>query len=92
MAQKYAIAYHQIYRWVQRYLRDGWLGMNDRRGPADDPDPAGEWGRIAPADEAAAEIWVQKCQGVPQVLPGMLRRAGYSWTVIARILFDLAGM
>ena len=36
MAQKYAIAYHQIYRWVQRYLQDGWLGMNDRRGPADD--------------------------------------------------------
>ena len=49
MAQKYAIAYHQIYRWVQRYLQDGWLGMNDRRGPADDPDPAGGWGKIAPA-------------------------------------------
>ena len=54
MAQKYAIAYHQIYRWVQRYLQDGWLGMNDRRGPADDPDPAGEWGKIAPAGEADA--------------------------------------
>ena len=92
MAQKYAIAYHQIYRWVQRYLRDGWLGMNDRRGPQGDPDPAGEWARIAPADETAAEQWVQKCQGVPEVLPAMLRRAGYSWTVIAKILFDLARM
>ncbi len=37
MAQKYAVAYHQVYRWVQRYLQDGWLGMNDRRGPADTP-------------------------------------------------------
>ena len=26
--------------------RDGWLGMNDRRGPADDPGPEGE--RVAP--------------------------------------------
>ena len=42
------IAYHQVYRWVQRYLQDGWLGMNDRRGPADDPDPAGEWGEDGP--------------------------------------------
>lgn len=37
MAQKYAVAYHQVYRWVQRYLRDGWRGMNVKRGPADDP-------------------------------------------------------
>lgn len=92
MAQKYAIAYHQIYRWVQRYLRDGWLGMNDRRGPADDPDPAGEWGRIAPADETAAEAWVQGLQGVPEALPGLLRQAGYSWMMTAKILFDLARM
>ncbi len=35
--------------------QDGWLGMNDRRGPAEDPDPAGEWGKIAPAGEADAE-------------------------------------
>ena len=69
MAQKYAIAYHQIYRWVQRYLQDGWLGMNDRRGPADDPDPAGEWGKIAPAGEADAELWVAKCKGVPELCP-----------------------
>ena len=48
MAQKYAIAYHQIYRWVQRYLQDGWLGMNDRRGPADDPDRRGSGGRLPP--------------------------------------------
>lgn len=92
MAQKYAIAYHQIYRWVQRYLQDGWLGMNDRRGPADDPDPAGEWGKIAPAGEADAELWVAKCKGVPKALPAMLRRAGYSWMMIAKILFDLARM
>ena len=92
MAQKYAIAYHQIYRWVQRYLQDGWLGMNDRRGPADDPDPAGEWGKIAPAGEADAEQWVAKCKGVPEALPAMLRRAGYSWMMIAKILFDLARM
>ena len=92
MAQKYAIAYHQIYRWVQRYLQDGWLGMNDRRGPADDPDPAGEWGKIAPAGEADAELWVAKCKGVPEALPAMLRRAGYSWMMIAKILFDLARM
>ena len=92
MAQKYAIAYHQIYRWVQRYLQDGWLGMNDRRGPADDPDPAGEWGTIAPAGEADAELWVAKCKGVPEALPAMLRRAGYSWMRIAKILFDLARM
>ena len=92
MAQKYAIAYHQIYRWVQRYLQDGWLGMNDRRGPADDPDPAGEWGKIAPAGEADAEQWVAKCKGVPEDLPAMLRRAGYSWMMIAKILFDLARM
>ena len=90
MAQKYAIAYHQIYRWVQRYLQDGWLGMNDRRG--DDPDPAGEWGKIAPAGEADAELWVAKCKGVPEALPAMLRRAGYSWMMIAKILFDLARM
>ena len=92
MARKYAIAYHQIYRWVQRYLQDGWLGMNDRRGPADDPDPAGEWGKIAPAGEADAELWVAKCKGVPEALPAMLRRAGYSWMMIAKILFDLARM
>ena len=92
MAQKYAIAYHQIYRWVQRYLQDGWLGMNDRRGPADDPDPAGEWGKIAPAGEADAELWVAKCKGVPEGLPAMLRRAGYSWMMVAKILFDLARM
>ena len=92
MAQKYDIAYHQIYRWVQRYLKDGWLGMNDRRGPAEDPDPAGQWARLAPADEAAAEAWVQTCQGVPEALPPMLRRAGYSWMAIAKILFDLARM
>ena len=92
MAQKYAIAYHQIYRWVQRYLQDGWLGMNDRRGPADDPDPAGEWGKIAPVGEADAELWVAKCKGVPEALPAMLRRAGYSWMMIAKILFDLARM
>ena len=92
MAQKYAIAYHQIYRWVQRYLQDGWLGMNDRRGPADDPDPAGEWGKIAPAGEADAELWAAKCKGVPEALPAMLRRAGYSWMMIAKILFDLARM
>ena len=92
MAQKYAIAYHQIYRWVQRYLQDGWLGMNDRRGPADDPDPAGEWGKIAPAGEVDAEQWVAKCKGVPEALPAMLRRAGYSWMMIAKILFDLARM
>ena len=92
MAQKYAIAYHQIYRWVQRYLQDGWLGMNDRRGPADDPDPAGEWRKIAPAGEADAELWVAKCKGVPEALPAMLRRAGYSWMMIAKILFDLARM
>ena len=92
MAQKYAIAYHQIYRWVQRYLQDGWLGMNDRRGPADDPDPAGEWGKIAPAGEADAELWVAKCKGVPEALPAMLRRAGYSWMMIAKILVDLARM
>ena len=92
MAQKYAIAYHQIYRWVQRYLQDGWLGMNDRRGPADDPDPAGEWGKIAPAGEADAELWVAKCKGVPEALPAMLRRAGYSWMMVAKILFDLARM
>ena len=92
MAQKYAIAYHQIYRWVQRYLQDGWLGMNDRRGPADDPDSAGEWGKIAPAGEADAELWVAKCKGVPEALPAMLRRAGYSWMMIAKILFDLARM
>lgn len=92
MAQKYAIAYHQIYRWVQRYLQDGWLGMNDRRGPADEPDPAGEWWKIAPAGEADAELWVAKCKGVPEALPAMLRRAGYSWMMIAKILFDLARM
>ncbi len=92
MAQKYAIAYHQIYRWVQRYLKDGWLGMNDRRGPADDPDPAGEWARIGPANEAAAEEWVAQCKGVPAPLPGLLRRAGYSWMMAAKILFDLARM
>ena len=35
MAQKYAIAYHQIYRWVQRYLQDGWLGMKKKGGGGD---------------------------------------------------------
>ena len=44
MAQKYAVAYHQVYRWVQRYLRDGWLGMNDRRGPSNDPGGVGARG------------------------------------------------
>ena len=92
MAQKYAVAYHQVYRWVQRYLQDGWLGMNDRRGPADDPGPEGEWARVAPANEDAAEKWVARCAGVPDVLPALLRRAGYSWCVIAKILFDLARM
>lgn len=92
MAQKYAVAYHQVYRWVQRYLQDGWLGMNDRRGPADDPGPEGEWARVAPANEDAAEKWVARCAGVPDALPALLRRAGYSWCVIAKILFDLARM
>ena len=92
MAQKYAVAYHQVYRWVQRYLQDGWLGMNDRRGPADDPGPEGEWTRVAPANEDAAEKWVARCAGVPDALPALLRRAGYSWCVIAKILFDLARM
>lgn len=92
MAQKYAVAYHQVYRWVQRYLQDGWLGMNDRRGPADDPGPEGEWARVAPANEDAAEKWVARCAGVPDALPALLRRAGYSWSVIAKILFDLARM
>ena len=76
MAQKYAVAYHQVYRWVQRYLQDGWLGMNDRRGPADDPGPEGEWARVAPASEDAAEKWVARCAGVPDALPALLRRAG----------------
>jgi len=92
MAQKYAVAYHQVYRWVQRYLQDGWLGMNDRRGPAEDPGPEGEWARVAPANEDAAEKWVARCAGVPDALPALLRRAGYSWSVIAKILFDLARM
>lgn len=48
MAQKYAIAYHQIYRWVQRYLQDGWLGMNDRRGPRRRPRPGGGVGEDRP--------------------------------------------
>ena len=65
MAQKYAIAYHQIYRWVQRYLQDGWLGMNDRRGPPTTR-PGGGVGKIAPAGEADAELWVAKCKGVPE--------------------------
>lgn len=87
MAQKYAVAYHQVYRWVQRYLRDGWRGMNDKRGPTDTPAPAEHW-----ATEADAEAWVKNCPGVPKPLPGMLRRAGCSWCVIAKILFDLARM
>ena len=87
MAQKYAVAYHQVYRWVQRYLRDGWHGMNDKRGPADTHAPAEHW-----ATEADAEGWIKNCPGVPKPLPGMLRRAGYSWVVIAGILFDLARM
>ena len=49
-------------------------------------------GRIAPAGEADAELWVAKCKGVPEALPAMLRRAGYSWMMIAKILFDLARM
>ena len=77
---------------MQRYLQDGWLGMNDRRGPADDPGPEGEWARVAPANEDAAEKWVARCAGVPDALPALLRRAGYSWCVIAKILFDLARM
>ena len=47
---------------------------------------------IAPAGEADAEQWVAKCKGVPEALPAMLRRAGYSWMMIAKILFDLARM
>ena len=46
----------------------------------------------APAGEADAELWVAKCKGVPEALPAMLRRAGYSWMMIAKILFDLARM
>ena len=92
MAQKYAVAYHQVYRWVQRYLRDGWHGMNDKRGPTDGPGPEGEWARVAPANEDAAEKWVARCAGVPDALPALLRRAGYSWVVIVGILFDLARM
>ena len=92
MAQKYAVAYHQVYRWVQRYLRDGWRGMNDKRGPTDDPGPEREWARVAPANEDAAEKWVARCAGVPDALPALLRRAGCSWVVIAGILFDLARM
>ena len=61
--------------------------MNDKRGPTDDPGPEGEW-----ATEADAEAWVKNCPGVPKPLPGMLRRAGCSWVVIAGILFDLARM
>mgnify|MGYP000452992573 FL=1 len=60
--------------------------------PPTTPDPAGEWGKIAPAGEADAELWVAKCKGVPEALPAMLRRAGYSWMMIAKILFDLARM
>ena len=92
MAQKYAVAYHQVYRWVQRYLRDGWRGMNDKRGPTDDPGPEREWARVAPANEDAAEKWVARCAGVPDALPALLRRAGYSWMMIAKILCDLARM
>ena len=92
MAQKYAVAYHQVYRWVQRYLRDGWRGMNDKRGPTDGPGPEGEWARVAPANEDAAEKWAARCAGVPDALPALLRRAGCSWCVIAKILFDLARM
>ena len=51
-----------------------------------------QWGKIAPAGEADAEQWVAKCKGVPEDLPAMLRRAGYSWMMIAKILFDLARM
>ena len=46
--------------------------MNDRRGPADDPGPEGEWARVAPANEDAAEKWVARCAGVPDALPALL--------------------
>lgn len=87
-AQKYAVGYHQVYRWVQRYLKDGWLGMNDRRGPAE---PAGDdaWARLALHTEADAKAWVAAQPGVPEALPELLRRAGYSWRMAARAVFDL---
>lgn len=87
-AQKYAVGYHQVYRWVQRYLKDGWLGMNDRRGPAE---PAGDdaWVRLALHTEADAKAWVAAQPGVPEALPELLRRAGYSWRMAARAVFDL---
>ena len=56
MAQKYAIAYHQIYRWVQRYLQDGILGMNDCRGPPTTR-PGGGWGRLPPPVRPTG-LWV----------------------------------
>ncbi len=85
MAQKYAIAYHQIYRWVQRYLQDGWLGMNDRRGPADDPDPAGE-GKIAPPVRPT-RAGVAKCKGVPRLARHAAPRRVQLDVMIAKILF-----
>ena len=54
MAQKYAVAYHQVYRWVQRYLRDEWRGMNDKRGPADTP-PRRNVGRPKPTPKPGSK-------------------------------------
>ena len=71
MAQKYAVAYHQVYRWVQRYLRDGWRGMNDKRGPADAPALAERW-----ATEADAEAWVKTAPACPNPCPGCCAAPG----------------
>ena len=60
--------------------------------PPTTPTRRGSGRKIAPAGEADAEQWVAKCKGVPEALPAMLRRAGYSWMMIAKILFDLARM
>ena len=70
----------------------GGRGERPRRAPPPPPPRGGGGGKIAPAGEADAELWVAKCKGVPEALPAMLRRAGYSWMMIAKILFDLARM
>lgn len=90
-SQKYKVSYHQVYSWVQRYAKDGWVGLSARRGPLREP-PAPDWKKIAPKTEPAAEHWLRTHPDVPPELPELLHATGCTWQACARIVYQIARM